>query len=139
MSSAAITSYELCQLHIFNHDKGRCDLNRSTVGPVSPKDGAWGNARWRLLVLAVAKLAFICLLRINEILTLKFEDIRIFEDNHIQINLPQRKTHQYGGKLTATCKSRSDIFCVRLQTFRFVDASRGRAGALPSSSPRCLD
>ena len=49
-------------------------------------------------VLAVAKLAFACLLRINEVLTLRFEDIRIFDDNHIQINLAQRKTHQYGGK-----------------------------------------
>jgi len=98
MSSAAITSYELRKLHEFNFDKGRCDLNRSTVGPVSPKDGAWGNARRRLLVLAVAKLAFACLLRINEVLTLRFEDIRIFDDNHIQINLAQRKTHQYGGK-----------------------------------------
>jgi hypothetical protein len=45
-------------------------------------------------------IAFLCLLRFDEVLRIELKDIEVIDKNkgHIKLTLSFRKTHQYGGK-----------------------------------------
>jgi integrase len=60
------------KMYAYNHAEGR-----SEVQPFMDRKAkqSWGNPRRRLLVHAVLTVAFVCLLRIDEALNLRFEDI----------------------------------------------------------------
>jgi hypothetical protein len=99
MSSRAITSTDIKELYDFNNQP----QHQTTGYKPTPRKGRhidhWGGPRARLLVHAVVTIAFSCLLRIDEALNLKATDITILNDQCMSINLSQRKTDPYGGKL----------------------------------------
>lgn len=88
MSSKALTTDVIRELFKFNTEIGE-DTEIST---------SWGGRRARLLVHAVITLAFVCLLRIDEVLNLRAENIEILSPTSISITLNSRKTQQLGGK-----------------------------------------
>lgn len=56
---------------------------------------------------AAYTLAFLCLLRVDEVLKIQMHDIKFVTPKCIQLNLPFRKTHQNGG-LSIGCVSTLD-------------------------------
>jgi hypothetical protein len=58
---------------------------------------AWGGGRTRRLLGAAYALAFLCLLRFDEVLKIQVQDIEVFSKEKIKVTLPFRKTHQFGG------------------------------------------
>ena len=60
----------------------------------------WRGGRAHRLLLAAYTIAFLCLLRVDEVLKIQVHDIQFSgedESDHISISLPFRKTHQCGG------------------------------------------
>jgi integrase len=97
MSSRALTSDQIRQMYAYNTAEGRTTLQNVTPRKSHSKDPeSWGSPRHRLLVHAVTTLAFICMLRLDEVLNLRFEDIKFYDDRAV-ITLASRKTHPLGG------------------------------------------
>jgi len=99
MSTRAITADTLRRMFRYNQAEGRSNILEETPGrvPGVEKD-PWGTARRRILVHAVAIISFHCLLRIDETLNLRFEDLTWdFTNETVSIQLETRKTHQFGG------------------------------------------
>jgi len=50
-------------------------------------------------------IAFLCLLRFDEVLRIQLKDIEVVDKlkGHIKLVLPFRKTHQYGGSAVPNC------------------------------------
>jgi integrase len=96
MSSRALTSDQIRQMYDYNMAEGRSTVQNLT-SRVKGKV-IWGSPRHRLLVHAVTTLAFNCLLRLDEVLNLRFEDIELRDDSAV-VTLSSRKTHQFGGLL----------------------------------------
>jgi len=105
------------QLYDFNHQPelwGTVTEEGNFVpAPPLPKDhpNAWngkGGALARRALQAIYTIAFICLLRSDEVLKIKRNHITFLNDgtNGIVLTLPFRKTHQSGGMLSKA----SDIF-----------------------------
>jgi hypothetical protein len=65
----------------------------------APEDSEWGGARLRMMLQSIYIIAFLCLLRFDEVLRIEMKDIEIMDKwkGHIKLTLPFRKTHQYGG------------------------------------------
>jgi hypothetical protein len=63
------------------------------------EDVQWGGGRLRLMLQCIYTIAFLCLLRFDEVLRIQLKDIEVIdkEKGHIKLTLPFRKTHQYGG------------------------------------------
>jgi hypothetical protein len=59
----------------------------------------WGGGRARRLLHAAYVIAFLCLLRIDEVLKIEMHHIEFISDTKIKLTLPFRKTHQFGCKL----------------------------------------
>ncbi|KAJ8080118.1 hypothetical protein PM082_016946 [Marasmius tenuissimus] len=61
---------------------------------------AWGGPRLRRLLHLAFVLAFLCLLRVDEVLNIRMQDIQLLKDEdgqyYIQLMLPFRKTNQFG-------------------------------------------
>lgn len=81
-------------MYAYNMDQDRMKIEDIATNKFK---GQWGNPRRRLLVHAVVTLAFVCLLRLDEVLNLTFEDITFHSAEHIEIDLFSRKTHPFGG------------------------------------------
>lgn len=58
----------------------------------------WGGGRARRLLQAAYTIAFLCLLRFDEVLKIQVHDIEIIGETCIKLTLPFRKTDQFGGK-----------------------------------------
>lgn len=87
-------------LYDFNHE----DTNW-TIKPMAPvprhtgndQIHMWGGGRTRRLLQAAYTIAFLCLLRFDEVLKIKAQDITIINSSCIRLTLPFRKTDQFGG------------------------------------------
>lgn len=98
MSSRAITEGVLRDIHNFNIAYSQWDVKKyQDWAPASQDD--WGGGRARRLVRAVALLEFWCLLRGDEGLKIQRHDIIPVSPTCLEINMPFRKTAQYGGEL----------------------------------------
>ena len=71
------------------------------------EDMQWGGARLRLMLQCIYTIAFLCLLRFDEVLRIELKDIEVVNraKGQIKLSLPFRKTHQYGGNLLSFCAS----------------------------------
>lgn len=58
----------------------------------------WGGGRSRRLLQAAYTIAFLCLLRFDEVLKIQAQDINIVSSTCVVLTLPFRKTSQFGGK-----------------------------------------
>jgi hypothetical protein len=59
----------------------------------------WAGARQRRMLQCIYSIAFLCLLRFDEVLRIQLKDIEVVDKlkGQIKLTLPFRKTHQYGG------------------------------------------
>ena len=90
------------KLYDFNHQSELWEVGK--CAPNSRNAGSWGGPLHRRLVQAVYTISFSCLLRIDEVLKIRREHIRLEEDGKVILTLPFRKTHQFGGKyFTLNC------------------------------------
>ncbi|KAG1902423.1 uncharacterized protein F5891DRAFT_949054 [Suillus fuscotomentosus] len=55
----------------------------------------WGGGHVRRLLSAAYTVAFICMLRFDEVLKIQVHDLRV-HDTQVALHLPFRKTHQNG-------------------------------------------
>ena len=65
----------------------------------------WGGARLRTMLQCIYTIAFLCLLRFDEVLRIQLKDIEVIDKlkGHIKLILLFRKTHQYGGSAPPNC------------------------------------
>ncbi|KAF9233222.1 hypothetical protein BU15DRAFT_54200 [Melanogaster broomeanus] len=105
VSARAITSDSLSKLYHYNHLPQNWSIHPYQPGvrcrqpSEDPNKGClddWGGGRARRLVQAAYTIAFICLLRCDEVLKIQLHDIELFEEGFV-LTLPFRKTHQNGG------------------------------------------
>ena len=96
MSSRAVTAQDIQAMYEFN--ARAYERYRQSIGSApASSDKEWGRERARRLVHAVITLSFVCLLRIDETLSLRVEDIDPQGPNCISITLQKRKTDPFGG------------------------------------------
>jgi integrase len=67
----------------------------------SSEDSQWGGARLRMMLQCIYTIAFLCLLRFDEVLRIELKDVEVINQKkgQIRLSLPFRKTHQYGGEV----------------------------------------
>lgn len=97
-SVRSITSDILQKLHIKNSSYEVQRLAR-----IRQKDdiehSEWAGARQRRMLQSIYSIAFLCLLRFDEVLRIQLKDIEVIDKvkGQIKLTLPFRKTHQFGG------------------------------------------
>lgn len=88
------------QLYNFNmayEDKPGPNTRKSKTG----EDLPWGGGSLRMMLQLIYILAFLCLLRFDEVLKIQWSWVTLDTHNgrhRIKLALPYRKTHQYGGE-----------------------------------------
>ncbi|KAF8872930.1 hypothetical protein CPB84DRAFT_1896096, partial [Gymnopilus junonius] len=99
-SARAITPAILEELYHFNNDPEGWHRSLGTLeGAPSPSFHSWAGPRHRLELQAIYTLAFVCLLRVDEVLKIRWEHIDIqLQNKKMVLTLPFRKTHQFGGQ-----------------------------------------
>jgi hypothetical protein len=100
-SARAITSEELRKLYHFNHKNENWDI-KGYKGPTPRNQKStiheWGTPLLRRLLQVVMIIAFLCLLRSDEVLKIRREHVQFLNNpRRIKLTLPFRKTHQGGG------------------------------------------
>jgi hypothetical protein len=63
------------------------------------ENSEWAGARQRRMLQCIYSIAFLCLLRFDEVLRIQLKDIEVMDKlkGQIKLTLPFRKTHQFGG------------------------------------------
>src|SRR5271169_1337933 len=61
-------------------------------------EGRWTGPYGRHELQLAYTLAFTCLLRVDEAMKIKAQDIKLLNDETIELTLPFRKTSQFGGR-----------------------------------------
>ncbi|KAF8812056.1 hypothetical protein BYT27DRAFT_7088146 [Phlegmacium glaucopus] len=95
-SARAMTPGMMEKLYDFNHQAELWEVGK--CAPNSRNAGSWGGPFHRRLVQAVYTISYLCLLRIDEVLKIRREHIKLEEEGKVTLTLPFRKTHQFGGK-----------------------------------------
>ena len=70
--------------------------------PIVPNnDHNWGGGRLRLMLHCIYLIAFLCLLRFDEVLKIQAHHLEVVDEGkgEIKLTLPFRKTHKLGGML----------------------------------------
>lgn len=92
-------------LYHFNHQQKYFEVLEYGARPQDASDDpnyklhAWGWGRTRRLLFAAYTIAFLCLLRFDEVLKIQIHDIEFVSPTCIKLTLPFRKTKQFGSKL----------------------------------------
>jgi hypothetical protein len=91
-----MTSSLIKKLYDFNHS---FPIYRLGEAPVVWNDNTWGGGRLRLMIQCVYTIAFLCLLRFDEVLKIQAHHLEVIDEGRgeIKLTLPFRKTHKYGG------------------------------------------
>jgi len=86
-------------MYDFNHKPEHWDIKDTGYYRRNRKSDAqvWGGGRTRRLLGAAFTLAFLCLLRFDEVLKIEMHHIELISREKIKLTLPFRKTHQFGG------------------------------------------
>jgi hypothetical protein len=81
----------------------------------------WGGWNLRAELHCIYVLAFLCMLRFDEVLKIQHYHIEVVDDDqdsgHIILTLPFRKTHQFGGKYRRKFRKFKVLTLYRGQTF----------------------
>ena len=93
----AMLQETLKRLYIFNHLPENWDLKKYSPGTKDKASDQWGGARGRRLLALAYTLAFLCLLRVDEVLKIQSQDLIVLSPTMLQLTLPFRKTDQVGG------------------------------------------
>ena len=72
-------------------------LGEAPVGPNVETN--WGGERLRLMLQCIYTIAFLCLLRFDEVLKIQAHHLEVVDEGRgeIKLTLPFRKTHKHGG------------------------------------------
>ncbi|KAF9531329.1 hypothetical protein CPB83DRAFT_761480 [Crepidotus variabilis] len=87
------------RLYLFNHQSEKWDLRPYQPGTRKGKHEVqheWGGPMARRAAQAIYCIAFLCLLRVDEVLKIRVEHLEV-DGNKVTLTLPFRKTHQFGG------------------------------------------
>jgi hypothetical protein len=80
----------------------------------------WGGGRVRRLLYAAYTIAFLCLLRFDEVLKIQVHDIEIVSPTCIKLTLPFRKTDPNGGEYQLCSMNKSKLIkCARQESNPF--------------------
>jgi hypothetical protein len=87
-------------LYDINHQPRNWEIKDYAPGSRSQKPvQQWGGGMARRALQAIYSIAFLCLLRADEVLNIRVEHIEFLENPpRMVLTLPYRKTHQDGGK-----------------------------------------
>ncbi len=89
------------RLYDFNHQEENWEIKAYAPKSRKAKDlHEWGGGMARRALQAIYTIAFLCLLRSDEVLKIRREHV-VYEAGpvpHLVLTLPFRKTHQDGGK-----------------------------------------
>ena len=96
-SARSITSRDLERLYDINHSFPVYRLGEAPLGPNGEKN--WGGGRLRLMLQCIYTIAFLCLLRFDEVLKIQAHHLEVIDEGlgEIKLTLPFRKTHKHGG------------------------------------------
>jgi len=73
-------------------------IYRLGEAPTVPEGRAWnGGGRLRRMLQCIYNIAFLCLLRFDEVLKIQAHHLEVVSWEEIKLTLPFRKTHKYGG------------------------------------------
>lgn len=102
-------------MYDYNHLPEHWDIKDYAPGSRSHQaedpDG-WGGGRVRRLLYAAYTIAFLCLLRFDEVLKIQVHDIEVISPTCIKLTLPFRKTDQTGGECwPVTARHEIDQVC----------------------------
>ncbi len=99
MSSRAITAAHILQMYNYRNQPERLvPVPIQQISRDTPKSlDNWGGPRLRLLVHVIVVLAFSCLLRCDEVVNLRAEDVEVLGPDCISFCLTSRKTSPFGG------------------------------------------
>lgn len=94
-------------MYFYNHQDQYREIEdfsqpTSSTAPKNRASENWGRGIVRRLIWVVSSLAYLCLLRFDEVLKIQAHEIELVdakdgEREHIKLTLPFRKTHQAGG------------------------------------------
>jgi integrase len=98
----SLTSSDLAKLYQKNSEFQIQTISRKRRREISESESLnqhWGGARLRMMLQCIYTIAFLCLLRFDEVLRIELKHIEVIDKykGHIKLTLPFRKTHQYGG------------------------------------------
>src|SRR5882757_6110700 len=92
-------------LYDFNHRPENWDI-RCWNGPCNKAEkerdiaeGRWSGPYGRRALQLAYTFAFTCLLRVDEVMKIRASDIKLLDDETIELTLPFRKTSQFGGRI----------------------------------------
>jgi hypothetical protein len=112
MSARAITPDLLKRMWVVNHLPEHWSIQTYTSGKHNNsinQSKTWkAGGRTRRALWAAYTLAFWCLLRFDEVLRIRAEDIEIISDTCFKLTLWWRKTDQNGGSLCLRCAASAD-------------------------------
>jgi len=91
-----MTSLLIKKLYDFNHS---FPVYRLGEAPIVQNDKTWGGGRLRLMIQCIYTIAFLCLLRFDEVLKIQAHHLEVIDEGRgeVKLTLPFRKTHKYGG------------------------------------------
>jgi hypothetical protein len=100
-----MTSSLLKKLYDFNFSIPVYDLGEAPTMPAGTlvhDDHSWGGGRLRLMLQCIYTIAFLCLLRFDEVLKIEAHHLEVMDEatGEVKLTLPFRKTHKYGGTIT---------------------------------------
>ncbi len=93
-----MTQDTLKRLYDFNQRSENWDLKGYTPGTRNRAGDQWGGGHTRRLLGLAFTLAFSCLLRADEVLKIKSQDIVLIGEHRLELTVPFRKTSQYGSE-----------------------------------------
>jgi hypothetical protein len=108
-SARSMTSSLLKKLYDFNYSFPIYRLGEAPV-PLPDlavhDDHSWGGGRLRLMLQCIYTIAFLCLLRFDEVLKIESHHLEVMDEatGEIKLSLPFRKTHKYGGAISTLCQ-----------------------------------
>ena len=90
-------------LYDYNHLPENYDVQEYTPGSREEKPNMhqWGGPVLRRAAQAIYTIAYLCLLRVDEVLRIQVEHVEFIrngENFQLVLTLPFRKTHQFGGE-----------------------------------------
>jgi len=95
-SARSITSRDLERLYHVNHGVPIYRLGEAPIVPNVEKD--WAGGRLRLMLQCIYTIAFLCLLRFDEVLKIQAHHLEVIDEgkDEIKLMLPFRKTQKHG-------------------------------------------